>query len=366
MPKPQVSFEGAQPEPLAIKLQYRSAASDKVYQLSLEAASPELWCVNFAFGRRGTTLQTGTKTKTPVSYGEARRIYEKILAEKTGEGYRPFDQTPVPSHQAPAVLFFEGIEPMLCTAIEIGDAERFIRDGQYWMNRKFDGKRILLYRAGDVVAGSNRRRGRVDLPVRVARAALQVPGDWILDGELVGETYWAFDLLAVEGRDMCDEWLSRRTAVLTGLCATLTGNVIRAADWATTQRGKEDLYRQVVETRGEGVVFKLAHSTYRAGRKPTGWPWLKCKFVATATLIAGPQTDKHSIELFSYEGTRLGTVTIPPNKDVPAPGTPCEVRYLYRFPGGSLFQPVYLGPREDIEPEACTEAQLKYKPEEDA
>ena len=83
------------------------------------------------------------------------------------------------------------------------------------------------------------------------------------------------------------------------------GNVIRAADWATTQGGKEDLYRQVADSRGEGVVFKQAHSTYRAGRKPTGWPWLKCKFVATATLLAGPQTDRRSVELFSYEGTRL-------------------------------------------------------------
>jgi bifunctional non-homologous end joining protein LigD len=134
----------------------------------------------------------------------------------------------------------------------------------------------------------------VDLPVRVARAAREIPGNWIMDGEPIGETYWAFDLLAIEGRDLRDEWLSKRTSVLPGLSAVPTGNVIRAADWAITQPGKEDLYRQVVDTRGEGVVFKLAHSTYRAGRKPTGWPWLKCKFVATATLIAGAQTEKRN------------------------------------------------------------------------
>lgn len=116
MSKPQVYFEGT--DPLAVKLQYRSATSDKVYHLSLEAAGPlypELWRVHFAFGRRGTTLQTGTKTKTPVSYGDARRTYEKVLAEKTGEGYVPLDLSPGPSHQAPAAgaLPFEGIEPML-------------------------------------------------------------------------------------------------------------------------------------------------------------------------------------------------------------------------------------------------------------
>lgn len=42
----------------------------------------------------------------------------------------------------------------------------------------------------------------------------------------------------------------------------------------------------------------------------------------------------------------VGNVTIPVNFDVPNEGDLVEVRYLYAFPGGSLFQPVYLGSRE--------------------
>jgi len=34
---------------------------------------------------------------------------------------------------------------------------------------------------------------------------------------------------------------------------------------------------------------------------------------------------------------------------------------LYYFAGGSLFQPVLLGPREDIDIEDCTLKQLKLK-----
>lgn len=362
--KPQVCFEGAQPAPLAVRLQYQSATSDKVYHLSLEAAGAGLWCVNFAFGRRGTTLQTGTKTKTPVSYGEARGIYEKILKQKTGEGYRPFDSSPAPSHQALAAvaLPLEGLEPMLCTAIEIRDAERFIQDDRFWMNQKFDGKRVLLYKTGSVVAGSNRKRGIVALPLRVARAAHEIPGDWIMDGELVGEQYFSFDLLAVESRDLRAEWLSRRTALLTGLLTVPTGNVIRAADWATTRGGKEDLYRQVLDARGEGVVFKEAHSTYRPGRKPTGWPWLKCKFVTTASLIVMRVNQTRSVDLITVEGRRVGSITIPPNREIPQAGQIVEVKYLYCYRGGSLCQPVYLGLRDDLAPSACREAQLKYKP----
>jgi bifunctional non-homologous end joining protein LigD len=45
----------------SITLYYREGSSDKVYQCSIEA-SGELFVVNFAYGRRGTTLQNGTKS----------------------------------------------------------------------------------------------------------------------------------------------------------------------------------------------------------------------------------------------------------------------------------------------------------------
>jgi len=54
-------------------------------------------------------------------------------------------------------------------------------------------------------------------------------------------------------------------------------------------------------------------------------------------------------------------VTIPANQPIPKAGDVLEVRYLYSFPGGSLFQPVCLGQRDDIETSACTLSQLKYK-----
>ena len=42
-------------------LYYRQGSSDKVYHARLEPAGGG-FVVHFAFGRRGTTLQTGTKT----------------------------------------------------------------------------------------------------------------------------------------------------------------------------------------------------------------------------------------------------------------------------------------------------------------
>jgi len=43
-------------------------------------------------------------------------------------------------------------------------------------------------------------------------------------------------------------------------------------------------------------------------------------------------------------------------------GTLVEVRYLYAFrESGSIYQPFYLGERDDIPAEECTVDQLKYK-----
>ena len=47
--------------------------------------------------------------------------------------------------------------------------------------------------------------------------------------------------------------------------------------------------------------------------------------------------------------TRVSGRTIPANFPIPPVGALVEVRYLYCFPnGGSLFQPVYLGVRDDL------------------
>ncbi len=45
-------------------------------------------------------------------------------------------------------------------------------------------------------------------------------------------------------------------------------------------------------------------------------------------------------------------------------GEVVNVRFFYAFrESGSVFQPVYLGPRSDIPAEECTVDQLKFKPE---
>jgi predicted DNA-binding WGR domain protein len=49
------------PSTAAISLYFREGSSDKVYHAQIAPESNDLYSVNFQYGRRGSTLQTGTK-----------------------------------------------------------------------------------------------------------------------------------------------------------------------------------------------------------------------------------------------------------------------------------------------------------------
>jgi bifunctional non-homologous end joining protein LigD len=54
------------------------------------------------------------------------------------------------------------------------------------------------------------------------------------------------------------------------------------------------------------------------------------------------------------------------NFNVPAVGEVVEIRFLHAFrESNALYQPVYLGPRKDIEQHECVLSQLKYKRQEE-
>ena len=56
-------------------------------------------------------------------------------------------------------------------------------------------------------------------------------------------------------------------------------------------------------------------------------------------------------------------MAIPANRPIPAVGALCETHYLYAYRGGSLYQPVYKGERDDVSDADCGIGQLKFKAE---
>jgi bifunctional non-homologous end joining protein LigD len=72
----------------SITLYFRSGPSDKVYQASIRPKDTG-YLVHFAYGRRGSTLNTGSKTPVPVDYPIAKDIYDRLVREKMAKGYTP-------------------------------------------------------------------------------------------------------------------------------------------------------------------------------------------------------------------------------------------------------------------------------------
>ena len=102
--------------PEDITLYYKQGSSDKVYRAAIEPSGPG-FVVNFAYGRRGSTLTTGRKTSTPVGYDEAKIIFDKLIKEKTGKGYSPGEAAAPYQHTAKAERF-TGILPQLLNPVD--------------------------------------------------------------------------------------------------------------------------------------------------------------------------------------------------------------------------------------------------------
>ncbi|MDR3405879.1 MAG: WGR domain-containing protein [Chthoniobacter sp.] len=348
-----------------ITLYYRQGASDKVYQAAIEPRDGG-YVVHFAYGRRGATLATGTKTQAPVAYAAAKAIYDKLVAEKTAKGYTPgADGTPY--HHTGEASRATGIHCQLLNPVEDDQVERLIADPAWLAQPKHDGRRLLIDKRGDVITGINRLGLTVALPETLTDDTARCPLDLILDGECIGETFHAFDALRIEGDDIGGLHYAERYLRLMNLLASFQHPHTQLVQTAFTPKQKADLLDQLKAGNAEGIVFKQSNAPYLAGRPASGGPQLKHKFCTTASLIVGKINAKRSVSLLLFEGDKIkaaGNVTIPPNHEVPQSGQVVECRYLYAYrESGAIFQPVFLAVRTDITSEECTTAQLKYKAE---
>jgi len=80
----------------------------------------------------------------------------------------------------------------------------------------------------------------------------------------------------------------------------------------------------------------------------------------TVVRVAEISSSTRSVHM-KMRSTIVGKVTIPPNAGIPNVGDLIEVRYLYAYPGGALYQPTYIRTRVDIDTEDSLES-LKMKP----
>jgi bifunctional non-homologous end joining protein LigD len=399
---------------------FKQGSSDKEYNLFIEDSSsvPGSYDVRVTWGRRGNARDSQYKAQG-VSMLQAEATFESQKRSKESKGYkedlslaRGSANIPVPASSiignattaalkpsAPEREYTE-LKPQLLNPIGVDEMEQYILSPDYLAQEKLDGKRIMVEVNFGKVTASNRRSWKVGIPPDVEEE-LSKFDDCILDGELVNGVYCVFDCLAHNGNDIRDESYSRRFDIL--LESVIGDRMLYQVDIVPTAYSEADK-RALVESlqHKEGVVFKELSAPHSVGRPNKGGSQLKCKFWSSATCVVtkinttankddvadalaniadgngmvqvGPafniiekanKTAKRSVAVSvdSPDGfVPVGNVTVPPNYELPQVGDCVEIKYLYHYPGGALYQPQYLGVRDDVDVDVL--ASLKPKSED--
>lgn len=344
-----------------IELEYREGTSDKVYRAAIEEANGG-FVVNFAYGRRGATLNTGTKTAQPVTLTEATSVYEKLVRSKTAKGYKPVGGGGgIGSSVTDRDRRDTGLRPQLLNRITEEEALAYFDNNRWCAQEKYDGRRMMIRKTGGEIVATNRDGLAVGFPDDVAHVLACISGSFVLDGECVGDVLYVFDLLE-HGRDLRGEPYRVRLAGLTVLLGPLDGAVQVAR--TVTGANKRLFMAELKAADKEGVVYKDLDAIWYAGRAAGGGRALKCKLLGKL-LMRGDQ-GKRPPERGPGVGRQAGGQRHDPaDHRLPSVGSVVEVRYLYvNGVGGSLYQPIYLGERDDVPAMHCTVKQqhLKFKP----
>ena len=302
-------------------------------------------------------------------------------------------------------------------------ADRPFSNPRWIFEPKLDGFRALvLKRGGEVRVLSRTGNDMTDRVPAVVEEVSQLPvDDLVIDGELVaaGEdglpdftllqrtmglhrlqgvsdatpgtgavTYYPFDLLYVDGRDVTGLPLSERKALLSR--SVLEGDAVRLMEYV--EADGESFFEAAVGMGIEGMVAKRRDGRYeQGGRSPA---WLKVKAVQAQEFVVGGYTagagarsstfgalmvGYHDDEGLRYAG-RVGsgfddrtldemapalrrlTAEASPFVDEPdlqgvepiwvRPELVAQVRFAAWSDGGHLRAPVFLHLRQDVEPEA--------------
>lgn len=360
-----------------VNLYYTSGSADKEYRIQL-INNNNLYSVVYQYGRRGNVSQCEYKIKDTTE-DKALKVFEKCIKEKISKGYtvnltgEPGSTTfisidellQVKTHKSlPQNNNITNIKSLLSqqpNPIDEKEVSKYINDNNWGMQPKYDGKHIMVRIEDNQTKyqAFNKKGKPIFIPENVMQNLLNLKKNLEIDGELIGDTYITYDLLSYDNKDLKQKTYHERWKILNQLHTK-----IQVSPLYINKNTKQTHFSQIRNQNGEGVVFKKLDSLYNPLRPNSGGDMLKYKFYATASCIVLKQNEgKRSVSLglIDKEIINVGNVTIPANYDIPSKDDIVEIRYLYAYKGGSLYQPIYQGLRDDINHEECLITQLKYK-----
>lgn len=156
----------------------------------------------------------------------------------------------------------------LINPIDEAEANRLIQNPAYVMQQKFNGRRILIRKQDNEINGINKRGLIIGLPETVAKDIGNLPGNFILDGECIGDVFHAFDLLMFNNQDLRPNPYHQRLTALMNLLMSAQHRFIKYATTAFTANQKAELHSTLWIAKQEGVVFKRLDAPYTPGPDP--------------------------------------------------------------------------------------------------
>jgi len=361
----------------SVELFFQEGSSDKVYNARI-VEDGDKYTVQVEWGRRGASLNTGAKA-VRVALAAATRTFDSLVREKTGKGYEQVTAAVGPAAVAPpegegsaskvtGKRAKVGHAAQLLTPIDDDGLDDFLVDDAMVAQQKVDGQRVLVH-VGEAMVATN-RDGQVTQIGRGVLAGLEwLPRGTVVDGEVVGDAYWLFDVLALAGDDVRTLGYLARHELLDQELEPALGTSARVLPLAIGARAKRALHDKLRRAGAEGLVFKDREAPYRSGRPASGGPQRKYKFIRAADVVI-LENAGNAYLMGVYDGSAMfevgkvfaGTTNASRNdldRRLARGERPvCEVRYLYATDDHQLFQPVFVGLRTDKAEAACLRDQL--------
>jgi len=291
------------------------------------------------------------------------------VASKTKKGYTP-DESGVAFRGTEHAGEVTGFRAQLLNEIS---AEQAAELGDDWLvQQKFDGERrwLSVEDGHSVFANRDGLATGVQEPVAAAWEALTNTSlSFSADGEDMGDYVVIFDVTRHPG--LVSGTFQERAELLLEIQETIKGLGLEDHLKVEIPVPAQDFFKgrdkTLLEAGAEGYVLRHKNSVYTPGKPSSGGEALKVKFWDDVSCrVAQGRDGKSSVglELLDENGTwiSVGNVTVPQGKK-PEIGAIIDVKYLYAYKNGSIYQPTFKGVRTDIPESDCRMDRLKYKVE---
>lgn len=233
------------------------------------------------------------------------------------------------------------------------------------MQEKYNGVRLMVYiERPDEIYSYNKRGDLIaNDPVIVSSIKSMnlepVHCHIRLDGEFVNDQFYVFDMIT--GLNQKHSYEDRYNLLRNFIYKYNPDSIVHVPN-VKGEKVKRAFLTNLKERRCEGAVFKRMDSIYQPAKRCEDQ--VKIKFYHTCSVICLGQGRGKSVRMgmmnCAGEVIEVGCVSIEKGPK-PQEGDIIEVKYLYAYQGGSLYQPIYLTTRTDVIASECLTDQLIYK-----